>query len=285
MLQVSKSVIPGESDQDWVATHVTEDGATWGVCGDGHGAPRFPERRDFVQQCKELDWHAFFDGIDSHPGIALEAMIDEWGINTIGIGACICMFRMQEDTIDIWWRGDVMGVLYADGDQAFQTTRHNMANRDSSTPVAGRDIISLWQVSVLTPSTMTMVPDARINLNPQYRDRSSAFSGIEDECAIFNCLGHNNWAHGDWDHHRHTVDPAKKTKLVIGSDGLWDMLTAHELGHIDMCPSLTASALVAFCASRWRQEWRYQWQGRCVEEREVISNPDDVSCIMLSIGT
>ena len=63
---------------------------------------------------------------------------------------------------------------------------------------------------------------------------------------------------------RHTVDSAVKTKLVIGSDGLWDMLTEQELGHIEMCPSLTASALVAFCANRWRQEWRYQWAGQCV---------------------
>ena len=285
MVQISKSVISGESDQDWVATHTAKDSAVWGICGDGHGAPRFPERRDFVQKCKESDWSAFFDRVDGHPGVAIEAMTDAWDVNTVGIGACICMFRLHEGTIDLWWRGDVMAVLYADGEQVFQTVQHNMANRDDDTPVDGRIVSPTWQVSVLSPTTMTMVADARINLNPHCGEKNSPFSGIDDECAIYNCLGHNKWAHGDWGHHTYTTDPSKKTKLVIGSDGLWDMLSEQELGHIDMCPSLTASALVAFCAGRWRQEWRYLWCGQYVKEAEVISNPDDVSCIMVSVGS
>ena len=179
MQEISKSVIPGESDQDWVAVHTTEDGTTWGVCGDGHGAARFPERQDFVERCKEIDWAAFFDSLDGHPGTALETAIDGWGINTVGTGACVCIFRLCEGVIDLWWRGDVMGVLYADGEQVFTrqsattwrtaTTLHQVTMGDLSCRT-GKSVFS-------TPTTMTMVPDARINLNPHFNDRGSPFWG------------------------------------------------------------------------------------------------------------
>jgi len=211
-------------------------------------------------------------------------MIDAWPINTMGIGACICLFRLQADKIDLWWRGDVTGTVYVGGKQVFQTVRHNMGNSRSSIPVNGRTVVPTWQVKIISSIVMTMQADARINLNPHYGGANLALSGIEDECAVYNCLGHNKWASGDWAHHQHSIDPLARTKLVIGSDGLWDMLTEAEQQHIDKCSSHTASSLATVCADRWRQEWDYRWQGQSVNKRESIPNPDDVSCIMVSIG-
>ena len=289
MMEVTKAVIAGDNDQDWVATHLTEDGTLWGVCGDGHGAPRFPERRDFVQHCKDIHWANFFEGVSSggstgrttsvHPGRALEALAEAWGINTIGIGACVTIFRLQNDVLEVWSRGDTMAVFYAGGRQVWQTVRHSAKDVDTQD---GRPVASTWQVSVLSPTTMTMVADAHIDLNP--RTEGSPFSGVKDECAVYNCLGHNRWAHGDWVYHRHEIDRTLKAKLIVGSDGIWDVLSSEEVLNIDTCPSQHASALANHCAGRWRQQWRYQWLGEVIGEQQYIPNPDDVSCIVVSIS-
>ena len=284
MQHISKHVIPAESNQDWVATHLTKDGCLWGVCGDGHGAPRFPERRDLVEYLKDLDWPEFFESVEFHPGLALEAVIDEWAMNTIGIGACVCIFRVRDGVIDLWWRGDVMAMLYADGKRVSSTVRHSVGGHEGSVPVDGRSTVATWQVSIRSDSVMTMVPDARINLNPYANARQSPHAGINDECAVYNCLGHNKWAAGGWSQQRHTINPGVQTKLVLGSDGLWDMLTTAEQQHIDMCPSDSARSLAKLCAERWRQPWDYHWKGERVRAAQTIPNPDDVSCIVLSIG-
>ena len=286
MKVVTTAVIPGESDQDWASTHVTADGSLWGVCGDGHGAPVLSETRDFVQHCKDVDWANFFTqstqdlDVPWHPGLALDELTDSWGICTVGIGACITIFRVGQAAIDVWSRGDTMAVLYVDDAQVWQSVRHS-AKTITDDVANGRSVIPGWQVSILSPSRMTMVPDAHIKLNAH--PAGHALSGISDECAVYNCLGHNKWAAGDWAHDTHTIDPTTKTTLVVGSDGVWDVLAEDEQQNISSFPGSSASKLAEFCAARWRQEWQYEWQGRIISPKQVIPNPDDVSCIVVSM--
>jgi serine/threonine protein phosphatase PrpC len=105
--------------------------------------------------------------------------------------------------------------------------------------------------------------------------------GDGDFCAVHNCLGHAGRARGSWSalHTKYGTHP--DIVVVLGSDGLWDMLTNEESEELPSILECDADSLVNTAVARWTQEWCYYWYGEVVSRCEKIDQPDDVSCSVI----
>ena len=285
MASFESSIHNGGAGQDMVFTYEADEGGLWAICCDGHGTPDhgFLSLNEWLA---EYDWKEYFEKCiaspDRCPGKLLDEAISHLEDQTLGEGACVLIAHLSDTTVKMWWRGDVVGRLYTGEDLLVSTTPHSSISLEGIKSPA--DLNVEWQVKALNSHELTTVPSARVNLNPHY-DRTGIlhhqFADLLDNCAVYNCLGHRGWARGKWGTLSMPVTRLSDLSVVIGSDGLWDMLGEDEIKSLPSREYFTAEGLVNLAADRWRQNWRYIWHGQVVQTLQKIDSADDVSCIIL----
>lgn len=285
MASVESSIHNGGAGQDMVFTHVVDDNSIWAICCDGHGTPD-PGSLSLNAWLAEYNWKEYFERCiarpDQCPGSILDETLSHLEENALGEGACVLIAHLSDTTIRLWWRGDVVGRVYTGADLLVSTIPHSSMDLEGIKSPA--ELTVEWQVKVLSSHELTMVPSARINLNPHYDrtgKRHHQFADLLDNCAVYNCLGHCGWAFGKWGTLSIPVTRLSDLSVVIGSDGLWDMLSEDEIKSLPSNDCFTARGLVDLAADRWRQNWRYIWHGQVVQTLQKIDSADDVSCIIL----
>tara|TARA_Y100000389_G_C17470094_1_gene529598 strand:+ start:3650 stop:4507 length:858 start_codon:yes stop_codon:yes gene_type:complete len=283
-LSSASSLLNAGAEQDFVATHDMVDlGVIWAVCCDGHGETA---RGGFALNTwiGEYDWTDLFrraEVTEGHiPGQLLEWDLGNAVSETIGEGVCVLLCRVDCDSIQFWTLGDVVGKIYENGTLVSSTVPHSS---HSLVKESYNDrITSDWQVKVIDEDRITMTRSARLQLNPNYGKHKidPINSHASDKCAVYACLGHRGWAARDWSYLRRDITVID-VSIVIGSDGLWDMLSPSEIEILPQLDRFTAEGLARNAQRRWNKEWEYMWQGKSVG-RQKIDSADDVSCIVIN---
>ena len=285
MTRYTFSTSQAEDAQDYCFVSELDSGVIWGICSDAHGDASH-NAFSLCTWVEDQDWKTIFSTFEistpKAPGRVVEALIGRNIDETLGEGLCMLIFRVTNSRIDFWWRGDVVGRVYVDNALLISTTPHAVKNLVEAR--ASDRVHPTWHLKVLNKHQITMQPSARLNINKNYGrpDLDPVNYNVEDCCAAYNCLGHKGWADGTWSYltvpRRHT----KRTTVICGSDGLWDMLSRVETSSLSEGEP-DADSLTELAAARWRQDWEYIWSGLVHRLSQKIDSADDVSCAVVAI--
>ena len=277
-------VIPALSDQDIVRIG-GENGDWYGVVADGHGKGRVTEALRSIP-----DWAVVCRA--DRPIMELQRRVAALA-PTFRDGSTVAIARIVDGAFQAAWLGDSRIVLFKDGARVWQSRDHGTQNPEEveralragcKTQGGGHAI------RVLTPTSLTMVASPVLELGR--RDAQGGARSYVDATNITRCLGHD---HGDgprlpqdpgrWTCH---LEPGCDYKVVIGSDGLWDMMCDDDLRILGWA-HMTAARIADFARDRWRQMWTYRHpdangglSGTSTRERMPSEDRDDISVAVWS---
>ena len=82
------------------------------------------------------------------------------------------------------------------------------------------------------------------------------------------------------------IEPGSTYKVLIGSDGVWDMVIKEDYKDILRFASMTADEALAFVKGRWLQEWTISTYDEPHKEQKMKYEShycDDISFVMVDI--
>lgn len=201
-------------------------------------------------------------------------------------GATMCLTKVYKDRIECINCGDSRLAVYKDGELVFLSQEHNWTNSQERQRLIGSD-----NFMGFTPSSGIQVTNETdmIGCYMEYatwKDHS--------KLACTQSLGSNGKTGYAPDHTVIPIEPLSTYKIIIGSDGLWDMMIKNkgtDLGvdNTDLLRLYTMSArnIVDMAVSRWLQEWNMGilHEGTISFEKGQYKryHCDDVSSVVIDI--
>jgi serine/threonine protein phosphatase PrpC len=289
---IDYSIINGKSKQDYVIggnmtmmdleeksysavgdTHILEaEPYSFIVLMDGHGVGRYVN--EFHKQpWKEIIVHRSPEQISTY----LKNNVRH--NNSFNCGSTLSIVKMFNNRIECMWTGDSEIVIYKDKQVVFRSLSHNCDNlveherltghKNTQGVLSGNFLMTRCIKSskphVLTPTSITMKDSSCYN-------HTNGFVS-----PLTRSFGHINKIECDFD--THTIPIAKDDhtyKVVIASDGLWDMIS-DTVEDTNMLITENAYRLAREGHRRWKQEWDYTWRGKYIKNRFPDNQTDDVS--------
>jgi serine/threonine protein phosphatase PrpC len=176
---------------------------------------------------------------------------------TIGDGATLSIARLTDRELQLTWLGDSSMRLFADGRDCWRTADHTVRSDDeveAARRLGCRVSEDHWDLKVLTPTRATLVPMLQLHLGPKA-------DGGAERVNVTRALGHRRKGgrtlRSDPSAHVVHLDPGRDYRLVMGTDGLWDVMCAEDDAWIAR-PGTTAELLCEKARERWAQEWVYR---------------------------
>ena len=239
-------IITGVKDQDFAGTGRVGD-TDYLFAFDGHGTDTV------IQQIRKMD----MDDIALQPNPVWAVHLNLVG-NTYRSGATMAFARIQNYKIETFNCGDSEVHVYVNGTRVHKSTPHTFTNLDEIKRTEYR-ILSIKPSKAPFPVSDTVIQDV---LSPIGR-----FLNME-ELVPSQALGHNDMTGIAPETFTMTVQPTDHVRIIVGSDGLWDMLVDPSSG--------TANALAQEAHRRWNQTWTYESGGQSVRT-DFGGDIDDVS--------
>jgi serine/threonine protein phosphatase PrpC len=189
-------------------------------------------------------------------------------------GATMCLVKIFNDRIECINCGDSRVAVFKDGELVFMSIEHNWKNQDERKRLAELDTSITF-----TPSNDIVVVNEK-EMVSCYSEYTTWKNGnrLAPTQALGN-LGKTGCAPD------HTVIPIYKNsnyKVVIGSDGIWDMFIRDDPLDLLKLYKMTVYHAIDFIKSRWLQEWREYGK----ESKKWIFEPtecDDMSIVIADI--
>ena len=260
-------VVAGDKDQDFAAVipraRRHSDGESlqwWGVVADGHGQGRV------IELLRGLSWPAVCAEAD--PVRRLTGDVASLG-PTVRDGATISIARVRAGVLECTWLGDSTMCLFKDGRRVWRSEDHTTRCKEELERAVrqGASVLPRGQnaIKVLSATELTMVLSPLIVLGP-------ALWGRGDLLNMTRALGHacstkSNGSRappglshtpGRWSC---TLESGHSYKLLIGTDGFWDMICPADMAILGDV-AWTTRRLADLALERWGQVW-------------VYSHPDD----------
>ena len=259
-LRITTALAQATKAQDFVQCGGSRDRA-WMVVADGHGGDHV------IDSISRFDFGAILDGENPSELVprlqAVTDTTDSMGLSwRRGGGSTLSVVEMKDDTIQITWLGDSQVVVMEDGEEVFRTSPHN-AESDRGL-LGGRATITSWAMSL--NSQMEIVP----TLSPY------VVHGPYDKCNIVRALGHGGLCVNEPGTHVVTRTPGKTYRIVVGSDGFWDMMSPRPDDKRLLAQS-DAPALCDLAIRRWQQEWPYRTTEGVSQQRFEERDWDDIA--------
>ena len=280
-----------DAKQDFSTSGLNDDGGWYGVVADGHG-----RTSRVVELLRGMDWASVTGRTNP-----IEYVVERVAVlgETVRDGATLSVARVRAGRLELSWLGDSAMEFFVDGKRTWRSPIHSPnvpTERDAvvrrggviaDTDQHGRP---LWGIEAVTPTAATMVPINHTCL-------SSPSAAITERVTLTRCLGHNRLQSDgrfrcalrtDPQHHVLSLPPGKAGRLVMASDGLWDVLATSDRTWLAR-DDTTAELIAAKAQERWTQEWTYRFpHGASAatsspkETRSRIGRPDDVSVVVWS---
>ena len=255
---------PFGKGQDFVASGITENEIHYLVIGDGHGGHKTCNLLSRIDWCKELSLPNFQENI-------FEKVRDLGNTYMDGSTLTIVLVDGKNKHINVYWAGDSTAVIYRDGCEVFQTTNEE-------------EMKSLSMGVIQTPCKhlIAITPDTLFHEKGTY----FKFFGYNSyQLNMPRAIGHNGKTGLQFSHQRIPITKGQH-KIVVGSDGLWDMICKIETPFI-VDPNTTATDLGELAFTRWHKtDWNLM---RDLANPSIIdaglstaNNVDDVSVAVCS---
>jgi len=268
-----------DKGQDFVYHGLTNSGQRFMVVCDGHGWG------EVIKCLREIDWVDLISKTNT-PIENVNTIISSLG-ETPGDGATITIMHQTPEGIRISWLGDSTCRVYAGGREVWRSDDHNSQNAAEVERMRLTNYPSevAWDLSVVNSSTMTMKQSNYYHIGTYTRNGVITSEKIN----MTRALGHNNKCsdliqtqtiyYSDYSSRIFGKDMKFPIlwRVVIGSDGLWDMMCEEDNTFI--ASSYTdAYDLMNLASSRWEQAWVYQCPIRNINVLDKkIPRGDDVA--------
>lgn len=216
------------------------------VC-DGHGTSHT------INYLRAVDWETLLDNQEFIPSLIkdINNLMTPYGsYKTRADGSTLSVVRISEsdEYMECYWIGDSSICVFADGKEIFKSKDHNRDNKEEVRRVSeecnmrGIQYDNLWDIEVVTPILIKSVPATLFDF------------GGGDKINFTHSLGHCGKTGSHYGYEKLLIDPTKIYKIVVGSDGFWDMTCETDKDMI-ADNSMESEHLVQFANQRWRQEW------------------------------
>uniref|UniRef100_A0A6C0B9Y4 PPM-type phosphatase domain-containing protein n=1 Tax=viral metagenome TaxID=1070528 RepID=A0A6C0B9Y4_9ZZZZ len=161
-------------------------------------------------------------------------------------GATMCLAKVYPDRVIIFNSGDSQAAVYVNDQLAFLSEEHNCENQSEIERIKQMGVTRFedsHNIEVVSETKMVGITSKYAIFPPYLRLAST------------QALGHNGRTGIAPDV---AVVPFKQddaVRVVIGSDGLWDMVLKQNIEEMNSFASKTSAELVEFAVTRWLQPW------------------------------
>jgi serine/threonine protein phosphatase PrpC len=235
-------------------------------------------------------------------------------------GSTMCMVRVYNNRLESFNCGDSQAIIFINGKEEYRTAMHNYANIEERIRVAGKNYQYVFKVennkfiNLKTPILSDTIEDIRDitdnglgvkftvskgvtmvdkdNIRANYSERAT-FGPTTNfpfylSLSPTQALGHNSRTGYSKSKHVIYLKETDSVKIVIASDGVWDMRVPNSKDSgMDLVP-LTSKEIAMQCRERWTQPWIMTTLGtsaenpaRVLPQKMKLRDFDDVSVIVV----
>ena len=231
--------------QDYIITDQAIDKETgelfnWSVVFDGHGTD------DCIRFIRNIPMDIMTDFIVSDRPIEnLAKYINDNLKLHVSSGSTMCLIKIYQNRIVCINCGDSQAAVYKNGKLEFITEEHSFKNEKENARLANNvTYIPSYDIEIVDDSTLISVYSEYIEWNEDYT-----------KLACSQALGHNGITGCAPDTVVIPITPGDRYKVVIGSDGLWDMVIKENDEDMLQLWGMDADAIMKQTTERWLQKW------------------------------
>ena len=242
---MSQHEIQVDSKQDMVRQGVDAAGRPWTVVCDGHGKGKV------IECLRGADWEELLT--TEEPIASARILVDSLGEGaTFRDGSTVSLVKVTDTGINCSWLGDSEIRIYKDGQEMWRSPRHGHGNEEelASGHVTKLTRSPTWAIKVVNDKTITM--EQGLYFHYGYEPTTKA----EEKLAMTRALGHNGLTNPTPQKAIIPINEAGAWKVVVGSDGVWDMIHDGDDAFLGS-PESDAQTIAEFVQARWNQEWSY----------------------------
>lgn len=237
---------------------ITGEECKLGVVFDGHGEDLVI---NFIRSIPKEQMNKLLVGPKPIESVA-NYINDSLPINSYSSsGSTMCMVKIYSTRIECINCGDSQVAVYKNGSLEFISKEHNFENQ--------KERERLKTVATFIPSANIKITnhDTLISVYSEYIEWDLPNSYTKLACS--QSLGHYNATGYDPDYTVIPITQNDKFKVVMGSDGLWDMMIKEDEQDMNALYNMNAQAIAEHATTRWLQMWNMH---------DVLNNKDSVKC-------
>jgi serine/threonine protein phosphatase PrpC len=275
---ISGKVEQLSSGQDYICEGdgidaVTGESVHWVMLNDGHGTDSCI---NFIRSTPTETKSELICSAD--PVNRLAKYIDEshcvkpWESS----GATVVIVKCYSDRIECINAGDSQFLIFKDGELIHISEEHNCSNEKEK-----ERLVALNKEITFDPSvTIKVVSETELtNVYSGYVKFSAG-----NLLATTQALGHNSKTGYAPYHHVVMIEPESSYRIVMGSDGVFDMTMMDNAVDIEFLKTKTADEICDKAVGRWLQEWiGIMPDGSRPKFSFTRKQSDDVSAVVLDI--
>jgi serine/threonine protein phosphatase PrpC len=162
-------------------------------------------------------------------------------------GATMCLVKIYKDRIVCINCGDSRVIVYKNNESVFISKEHNSFNMNERRRIEacypGVKIDKTTNIKIISENKM-------IGIVGEYIDFPSGTRLMTSQA-----LGHNGNTGYAPDYETIYYDENDSIKIIIGSDGLWEMVLKDNKEEISKLANMHCKDILDFAVKRWLQEW------------------------------
>ena len=232
--------------QDYIITDQAIDKETgelfnWSVVFDGHGTD------DCIRFIRNIPMDIMTDFIVSDRPIEnLAKYINDNLKLHVSSGSTMCLIKIYQNRIVCINCGDSQAAIYKNGNIEFISKEHSFKNEKEKARLA---------------DNVTYIPSSDIEIRDEntliscYSEYIEWDSDYYTKLACSQALGHNGITGCAPDTVVIPITPGDRFKVIVGSDGLWDMIIKSDEKDMLLLWGMDADAIMKQTTDRWLQTW------------------------------
>jgi len=241
-------------DDGRMGEFITETGekCEWMVGLDGHGS-------NITINClRTMDWDNIMKEGDALSKVI--ELLESRGGNRRLTGSTYVEAKMFSNRVETVVVGDSEVFVYVNGELVYNNTPHNIQNPLEAERLKGRMGISRGKISIRYDQNIPyIITDSLLGT----RAKEIVIFENGDSLGLSQALGHESVTGFAPEKNIVTFNEGDNVVVIIGSDGLTEMITEEEKKTMH---TLTAEELSIIGSERWSQEW--EWKGWDKKDKE-----------------
>lgn len=164
-----------------------------------------------------------------------------------GSGATLCFTKIFEDRIECVNVGDSQFAVFKDGELLHLSTEHTWENAKDKERLLATDPFLFFEPS----KTIKVI--SKTKMISAYTEYAVWADGNRLACT--QALGHGSRTGFAPDTISIPLEKGSTYKVIIGSDGIWDMVIKDDPEDIKRFSTMNGNEIVESISARWLQEW------------------------------
>lgn len=251
--------------QDYIIIGHCEDFSYY-IIFDGHGSDTII---DFIRTIPEEIMNKIMEKEKSIEEMQMFITVNANLEKTESSGSTMCGCKIYSDKLILMNCGDSHAICCIN-DDFFKTDIHDYTNENEVRRVKALD------ATFENNSQLRVIDETTIESIPGYYTVFSNGRRIKPT----QVLGHSGVTGTNPFYRTFAIEDSDKIQIIIGSDGLWDMICDNDLQCLF---AKNAKEIAEFAYMRWTQPWNYLYEGKIYNQSFPRDNIDDISVIKIKL--